>query len=72
MLHVLWFIPMQESYKCLNILRTRCGDSVIPFSLWKHIEDAKKMIDNKCTCISVLGQHNCGKSTFINALLGDE
>ena len=62
---------MQGIYEYLKSVRTSY-ESIIPPKLWKDIEDTKEIVDNKCICISVLGQHNCGKSTFINALLGDE
>ena len=63
---------LQEVYQWLKTLRARLGESIISPTVWKTIEDTKHIIDNKCIYISVLGQHNCGKSTFINALLGDE
>ena len=44
--------------------------------LSKKAIDAMKQttlsLDEKEICISVFGHHNCGKSTFLNALIGDE
>ena len=37
----------------------------------KSIEEIKRVLDQKDICISVFGQHNCGKSFFLNALIGD-
>ena len=35
------------------------------------MEEAKRVLDQRDICISVFGQHNCGKSTFLNALIGE-
>ena len=40
--------------------------------LMKSMREMMKIVDNRAIFISVFGQHNCGKSTFLNALLGEE
>ena len=52
-------------------LRIKYGELLIPNKLWEEVEHTKITLDQKDVNISVLGQHNCGKSTFINALIGD-
>ena len=48
------------------------GESVIDNSMLKTAENAKAVMDSKRLSISVVGQQNCGKSTIINAMIGDE
>ena len=62
----------QLAYEHLKKLCDEYGESVVPPSMWKTAESTKQVMESKCICISVLGQHNSGKSTIINALLGDE
>ena len=39
--------------------------------LLKSMQEMEKIIDHKAIFISVFGQHNCGKSSFLNALMGE-
>ena len=50
------------------------GELIIPTTLWDDIKEikAKLLQERKNITISVFGQHNCGKSTFINALMGNK
>ena len=38
----------------------------------KSMREMERMVDQKEIFISMFGQHNCGKSTLTNALLGEE
>ena len=38
----------------------------------KSMREMEKMMDHKEIFICMFGQHNCGKSTLTNALLGEE
>ena len=44
----------------------------MPDNLCQLVEQTLNVLKKKDICISVFGQHNCGKSTFLNALIGDE
>ena len=44
----------------------------MPESQWQIVEQTMSVLKEKDICISVFGQHNCGKSTFLNALIGEE
>lgn len=41
-------------------------------SLIKAMKEVKRIMNEKEIFISIFGLHNCGKSTLINALLGEE
>ena len=44
----------------------------MPSKVVQAIMKTMEILELKDICISVFGQHNCGKSTLLNALLGDE
>ena len=48
------------------------GGTIMPESLWQVVQQTNQVLEKKDICISVFGQHNCGKSTFLNALIGEE
>ena len=56
----------------MQSLRSKYGECVVPESQWQIIEQTMSVLREKDICISVFGQHNCGKSTFLNALIGEE
>ena len=62
---------LQKSYEFLQKLRSKYKEEIVSSSVWMSIEETKRVLDQKDICISVFGQHNCGKSTFLNALIGD-
>ena len=61
----------QKLYKILTKLHDKYGETVVSRKLMDAIDDAYQMVGRKEICISVFGQHNCGKSTLLNSLLGD-
>ena len=56
----------------LESLRSKYGECVVTGSMWQFVEQTMDVLKEKDICISVFGQHNCGKSTFLNALIGEE
>lgn len=50
----------------------RSHREIVPGEMWRSMEETMRTVDQKDICISVFGQHNCGKSTFLNALIGEE
>lgn len=52
-------------------LRLYYGEFIIPNKLWEEVDHTRMILDQKEVNISVFGEHNCGKSTFINALIGN-
>ena len=62
----------QASYEEVKKLCDQYGESVVDNSMLKTAENAKAVMDSKRLSISVVGQQNCGKSTIINAMIGDE
>ena len=56
----------------LESLRSKYGECVVTESMWQFVEQTMDVLKEKDICISVFGQHNCGKSTFLNALIGEE
>ena len=61
---------MQLLYKKIKKLKSTYGEVLIPNDLWKEVQQIKKSMDENEIMVNVFGQHNCGKSTFLNALLG--
>ena len=49
------------------------GELIISTKLWKDVKQIKANLvqERKDISIGVFGQHNCGKSTLINAMIGD-
>ena len=65
----------QVIYDLLNKLHSSKYNedgTIMPESLWQIVQQTKHMLEEKDICISIFGQHNCGKSTFLNALIGEE
>ena len=61
----------QEVLKKIKRLKSEQGTvSLISQRLLNDLEQTEKILNQKDVRISVFGQHNCGKSTFINALIG--
>ena len=63
---------MQKIHKVLTKLHNKYGGKVVSKELLQRLDRTSDMLDQKEICISVFGQHNCGKSTLLNALIGDE
>lgn len=61
---------MQKCYKFLQKLHSKYKEEVVSSVEWTSIEETKQVLDQREICISVFGQHNCGKSTFLNAFIG--
>ena len=57
---------MQLLYE--KIEKLRC-EVLVPANTWGEVQQTKQSMDQKEIMINVFGEHNCGKSTFINALL---
>ena len=56
----------------LNKLRKEHGEGVVPNQVMKAMTKTNESLEQKDICISVFGSHNCGKSTLLNALIGEE
>lgn len=63
---------MQRVLSALNDLQEQFGEEIVPKDVAQDLNKIKQILKQKDICISVFGKHNCGKSTFLNALLGDE
>lgn len=61
---------MQLLYEKIGKLKSTYGEVLIPKDLWQEVQQIKKLMDEKEIMVNVFGEHNCGKSTFLNALLG--
>ena len=60
---------VQSALLNLNIQH---GGRIISGEVLEDLKKIKQILVQKDISISVFGRHNCGKSTFLNALLGDE
>lgn len=60
---------VQSALLNLNIQH---GEGIISGEVLEDLKKIKQILVQKDISISVFGRHNCGKSTFLNALLGDE
>jgi ribosome biogenesis GTPase A len=57
----------------LEVLNSRMLEGkLLDKSLIKAMKEIEQIMNDKEIFISVFGLHNCGKSTLINALLGEE
>ena len=59
-------------HSALNNLQERFGEEIVPNGTAQDLKKIKQILEQKDISISVFGKHNCGKSTLLNALLGDE
>ena len=59
---------MQELHDELTLVQAKLG-SVLGASVVADIEKTYKIMNNNEIRIGVFGHQNCGKSTFLNALL---
>ena len=63
----------QEIQQLLNHLNQKnFSGKLFDEKMLKSMREMEKMVDQKEIFISMFGQHNCGKSTLTNALLGEE
>ena len=62
----------QKASKKLTKLHSKHGETVFPDKALQALIRTNEVLDLKDICISVFGQHNCGKSTLLNALIGEE
>ena len=53
-------------------LNKQHGEGIISKEIVEDLKKIKQILVQKDISISVFGKHNCGKSTLLNALLGDE
>lgn len=63
---------MQIVYDTLKQLHLTYGEHIVPTYLWKHVQETKKVLTRQDISISVVGEINRGKSTIVNALIGEE
>lgn len=63
---------LQIVYDFLKSLRSTYREHIVPTRLWENVQETKKVLTRQDISISVLGQQNRGKSTFVNALIGEE
>ena len=63
---------IQRATKLLTKLHTKYGELVVPNEVIRALTNTNEVLEQKDICISVFGQHNCGKSTLLNALIGEE
>ena len=61
---------MQEICDLVKKIRTQ-RKKYVSKKLKEKVEQTKCILKGNEVCISVLGLHNTGKSTILNALLGD-
>ena len=62
----------QATSELLTDLSSKYGKYLVCEQVLKDVLKADEMLEMKEICISVFGQHNCGKSTLINAFIGEE
>ena len=69
---IMMYKLFQRAAKLLMKLHTKHGQHVIPKDVITDLTKTNENLEQKDICISVFGQHNCGKSTLLNALIGEE
>ena len=52
-------------------LESKYGEVLVPVELLRDLQQTELSMDEKEIMVNVFGEQNCGKSTFLNALLGD-
>ena len=67
---LLCMLYSQKIFTEIEVLYSFYGNNLIPESLWSEIREFERVLQEKDILIGVLGQHNCGKSTLLNALIG--
>ena len=55
----------------LTKLHSKHGEKVFPNKDLQAMMKTNEVLEWKEICISVFGVHNCGKSTLLNALIGE-
>ena len=63
---------MQMLCEKIMQLESKYGEVLVPGDLLRDLRQTKLSMDEKTIMVNVFGQQNCGKSTFLNALLGNE
>ena len=63
---------LQRVHSALTDLQMQFGEEIVPKDTAQDLKKIKEILKQKDICISVFGKQNCGKSTLLNALLGDE
>ena len=54
------------------MLHTEFGEHIVSKELIQNLTRTNEVRRKKDICINVFGLHNCGKSTLLNALIGEE
>ena len=65
-----YFVYIQEICDTVENIRDK-HEKCVSEQVWQTMKQTKHILEGNEVCISVLGLHNTGKSTFLNALLGD-
>ena len=69
---IFFYDQLQRATKLLTKLHSKHGEHVVPNKVTKALTKTNEIFEQKDICISVFGQHNCGKSTLLNAFIGEE
>lgn len=64
-------VTKEKIIEILNQIVERLGEQVLTSKLAPEIEQLARKVDEPCV-VAVVGRVNAGKSTFINALLGED
>ena len=72
MLHQVANFSLQKVHSALKDLQEQFGEEIVPSRIAQDLKKIKQILEQKDISISVFGKHNCGKSTLLNVLLGDE
>lgn len=68
----MYILSFQAALNKLHSLHKEYGKEVISEKCLQDMKETQELCDEREICISVFGKHNCGKSSLLNALLGDE